>query len=132
MNRVLLVEDETSFRDALSLLLAVEGFEVTTASHGVEGLKALEAALPDLIVSDYMMPFMNGLEMAKRVRATPRLAGIPILLLSAIDVPARRVDASLYDAFIPKPCEIDALLEAIRQLLAPRAEGTPETKPRRR
>jgi DNA-binding response OmpR family regulator len=117
MNRILLVEDEPSFREALSLLLAAEGFEVTTASHGADGLRELERTVPDLIVTDYMMPFMNGLDMLKQVRASPRLIGIPILLLSSIDVPSRRIDSALYDTFLSKTCDIDLLLETIRGLL---------------
>jgi len=124
MNRILIVEDEPSSREALSLLLESEGFEVVSASHGGEGLEELERTLPDLIITDYMMPFMNGLEMAKRVRATPRLAGLRILLMSSIDVPACRVDPTLYDSYLRKPCTIDVLLETVRGLLSPQAKGT--------
>jgi CheY-like chemotaxis protein len=117
MARILLVEDEPSIAEALSMLLAAEGFEVATASNGEEALRILEQSLPDLVITDYMMPLMNGVEMAGHLRETPRLAGVPILLTSAIDVTLRKIDPSLYDAFVRKPANIDLLLETVRRLL---------------
>jgi CheY-like chemotaxis protein len=112
--RILLVEDEPGLQQALALTLELEGFEVVRANNGREALTRLDAG-PDLIITDYMMPRMNGLELIKQIRSRPELAHIPILLTSAA-LP-RDVDSSLADAFLPKPMTISRLLETIAALL---------------
>jgi CheY-like chemotaxis protein len=80
---ILVVEDERALRKVMELVLQGEGYEVMTANNGREALAMLEQALPDLIISDYVMPEMDGAELVRRVRGNARLAGIPILLMSS-------------------------------------------------
>ena len=71
MPRVLLVEDEESAAEMLATLLELEGFHVTLAANGKRAIEVLEEAQPALIITDYMMPMMDGIEMAKAIRAMP-------------------------------------------------------------
>lgn len=119
MAKVLVVEDEHSQAEVLTTLLTLEGFEVAVAANGKDALAQLDRVQPDLIVTDYMMPLMNGGEMAKLVRAAPLHATVPILMTSATD--ARQVEehSEHYDAFLRKPYLWDDLVAIIRQLLPP-------------
>jgi CheY-like chemotaxis protein len=114
--RILLVEDEPGLQEALTLTLQLEGFEVVRASDGREALARLKIQ-PDLIITDYMMPRMNGLELIEHVRSRSAFDDVPILLMSAA-LP-REVDRSVADAFLPKPITIKRLLETVNSLLTP-------------
>lgn len=114
---LLLVEDERALRKVMEMVLEGEGYEVLTAIDGREGLKLLAKNTPDLIITDYMMPEMDGAEMVRRIRGNPQTAHIPILLMSAAlpdDLPERR----LVDCFLEKTGELANLLSTIRGLLA--------------
>ncbi|HEV2763999.1 MAG TPA: response regulator, partial [Pyrinomonadaceae bacterium] len=88
---VLLVDDEPDKRQLLAYALQVDGYEVRTAVNGVEALSAVETEPPDLIITDVMMPQMDGYEMARRVRANPRTRFVPIILQSAAKKAAQDV-----------------------------------------
>jgi two-component system, OmpR family, response regulator VicR len=117
---ILLIEDDPTFQELISLVLAADGFDVVTAPNGADGLCELEEEpLPCLIVTDYMMPLMDGIEMAKRVRNTPRLTAIPILLFSSIDFTEGSAERWAYDIFLRKGCEIRDLLGTVRRMSSP-------------
>ncbi len=81
--RILIVDDESYIVSILSLKFRQLGDQVFTASDGREGFTAACAELPDLIISDYQMPGMTGLQMATRLRQNPATAHIPVILLTA-------------------------------------------------
>lgn len=81
--RVLVVDDETYIQHVVSLKLSNAGFEVITASDGEEGLAAAIEQRPDLIITDYQMPFLTGLEMCQRLKQNPSTASIPVIMLTA-------------------------------------------------
>jgi two-component system, OmpR family, response regulator MprA len=115
--RVLLVDDEPSVRSALGRALRSEGYEVTVAPDGVEALRAHEAAAPDVMVLDVLMPGMDGLEVCRRLRA--RGEKIPVLMLTARDALSDRVtglDAGA-DDYLLKPFALEELLARLRALL---------------
>jgi CheY-like chemotaxis protein len=115
-DRILVVEDESSILAALTLLLDMEGYRVVEATDGRQGLERLASFAPDLIITDYMMPFMDGVEMIRRIRRDPRFSDVPVILISA--APPHDVDlGGLADASLPKPVGIDRLLEVIARLL---------------
>ncbi|MEP6657848.1 MAG: response regulator [Betaproteobacteria bacterium] len=120
MARVLLVEDEQSAAEVLATILEFEGFGVTLAANGKRAIEMLDEVQPDLIITDFMMPVMNGIEMARRVRATPAHATLPILMTSGVPDEALREHASLLSAFLRKPFQIEALLHLIDQVLPDR------------
>jgi CheY-like chemotaxis protein len=113
---VLIVDDEIDITSTFSMLFEVHGFSVRTASNGIEALAALAESLPDLIVSDCMMPLMDGLELCRRVRADAAMDHIPIILMSG--APDRHdLTSVVYDAFLKKPFLFSRLLTAVRKLL---------------
>lgn len=113
---ILLVDDEPGIRLTLSMLLEEEGYRVIAAEDGRHALERLRESRPDLIITDYMMPYLSGLELIKAVRVQPDHAGIPILLMSAA-LPSN-VDPDAIDvAFVHKPADLKQLFELIEQLL---------------
>lgn len=111
-NTVLVIEDDHDIRVSVRSLLEDEGYEVHTVTNGLAALSALEHGeeLPCVIVLDLMLPVMDGWDFAERVRKNPRLARIPIVIMSAYDSPPPPAGAV---AFIKKPVNMDALLRAI-------------------
>jgi CheY-like chemotaxis protein len=118
MNSILVVDDELLVAEMLAELLQDEGYAVTTAAHGKHALERVRQQHPDLIVTDFMMPLMNGLELAQTLRADPATAGIPIVLVSGGQGQIARQHPEAFDIVLNKPCEVDHLLAAIRRLLA--------------
>jgi two-component system response regulator MprA len=115
--RVLVVDDEPALRDALESSLAFEGYEVTTASDGLEALDSIAANAPDLVLLDIMMPRLDGLTTVRRLRA--RGDSVPVLMLTARDAVGDRVtglDVGA-DDYLAKPFELDELLARVRALL---------------
>ena len=78
---VLLVEDEPAQRAVLSYNLEAEGFEVRTADNGEDALSLINEEAPDLILLDWMMPHVSGIEVCRRLKARPETRGIPIIML---------------------------------------------------
>lgn len=81
--RVLLVDDEAHILHVVALKLRSAGFDVHTASDGEEGLDAAIDLQPDLIITDYQMPFMTGLELAQQLKVEGVTASIPVIMLTA-------------------------------------------------
>ena len=118
--RILLVEDEYAGAEVLALILREEGYVVTVASNGRQGLDKVHEARPDLIVTDYMMPMMNGAEMAREIRRLPEFATTPVLLVSGVPEEMLEASGGAYDAFLRKPFETTMFLSAIASALADR------------
>ncbi len=81
--RILVVDDETYIQHVVHLKLSNAGYEVLTASDGEEGLQMATEEQPDLIITDYQMPFLTGLEMCQRLQQNPATASIPVIMLTA-------------------------------------------------
>ena len=81
--RVLIADDNADMRDYLTRLLSSDGYEVGAATDGLQALEAVRATMPDIVVSDVMMPQLDGLGLVAALRADPRTAAVPVLLLSA-------------------------------------------------
>ena len=112
--RILIVEDEALVADSLSYLLEEAGYNATTVADGREGLERVLESPPDLIISDYMMPRMNGLEMIKRLRAAGNTT--PIILLTAVPEANLPPDAG-YALYLRKPYIEDRVLESVRKMM---------------
>jgi len=115
--RVLIVEDDPNVRTALSRALSFEGYEIDTAGDGGRGLEAVVQDPPDVIVLDVMMPFVDGLEMCRRLRA--RGDKTPVLMLTALGDVADRVEGldAGADDYLAKPFALEELLARVRALL---------------
>ena len=81
--RLLVVDDDPVIVELLRINFEIEGFEVLSASDGREGLERARAERPDLVLSDIMMPRLDGLQLLSELRADPVTAGLPVVLLSA-------------------------------------------------
>jgi DNA-binding response OmpR family regulator len=79
---ILIVEDDSFVMDIYHTKLTQEGFAVFTADNGMEALKKLEKETPDLILLDILMPYMDGLEALKKIRAIDKMKNVPIILLT--------------------------------------------------
>lgn len=127
MARILIVEDEFLIAASLEMALGEAGHAVRLAGNGRDALKAMDGFPPDVVVTDYMMPLMDGAELIARLRADPARSGLRIVLATAIsqDALAGRVDG--YDAYLSKPVREVDLLATIDRLLketpAPPATG---------
>jgi len=113
---LLIVDDEFDIAITYSMLFEYHGFRVLTAANGREALAVAAGAAPDLILSDYMMPVMDGAALCHAVRADAALRDKPFILLSAGGMP-EGTDAP-YDLFLKKPVAFDRLLKEVRRLLA--------------
>ena len=81
--RILVVDDEVAILHVVAMKLRQGGFEVLTGGDGAAGLEMAQVEKPDLVISDYQMPFLSGLEMCRRLRQNPRTRDIPAILLTA-------------------------------------------------
>jgi signal transduction histidine kinase len=106
-SKILIVDDDPLGIDTLESILAGEGYEIMSAMNGVTALKKADEFLPDLILLDIMMPGMDGFEVCQRIRATPKLAEVPIIILTALDDRRSRLLGieSGADDFLTKPVD---------------------------
>jgi CheY-like chemotaxis protein len=115
--RVLLVDDEISSTEVLALILADAGLQVTTAADARLALERLDEARPDVVITDFMMPGMNGGELVRRIHALPAYREVPVLLISGAPQSALRPYAVDYRSFLRKPFSLEQFLGAVRALL---------------
>jgi two-component system response regulator RegX3 len=116
MTRVLIVEDEISFSEALEFLLGKEGFSVTTAATGTEALRKFEQGGIDLILLDLMIPEVSGTEVCRQVRSKSK---VPIIMLTAKDSEVDKVVGLEIgaDDYVTKPYSSRELIARIRAVL---------------
>ena len=116
--KILVVDDDPSIREILSIQLARLGYEVTTASDGLEAIEAFKTSAPDVILLDLMMPRLDGLASCQKMRALEKKSGAkrtPVLFLTARDSTHDKTSAALSggDEFVPKPVSIQELRERL-------------------
>jgi CheY-like chemotaxis protein len=122
---VLVVDDEFGTVEVLVAALEDAGYRVLTAANGRRALERLEENKPDLVVSDFMMPLMDGAALVAAMRANPEFQDIPIIMMSAAPEAALRKQLEGYEAFLRKPFRVAALLELIAATLNPRRSSSP-------
>ncbi len=127
MVRILLIEDEASVRDMLKFALADEDYEILEAADASEGFSILRDQRPDLILLDWMLPGMNGIDFARRLRRDAANRGIPIILLTARAEEDDKVQGlESADDYVTKPFstrELKARIEAVRRRVAVEPDG---------
>ncbi|TVP57660.1 MAG: DNA-binding response regulator [Nodularia sp. (in: Bacteria)] len=116
---ILVVDDDLGTRLSISDYLELSGYSVVTANDGQEALVMVDNYHPDLIVTDIIMPRMNGYELVRRVRQQPAFRLLPVILLTARTKTQERILGyqSGCDLYLPKPFELEELAAAIRNLL---------------
>jgi len=123
MTRVLAVEDEAAIQELLKITLATAGFDVEVAGSGEAALRSIKLALPEVVLIDWMLPGMSGLQLARQLRADQRTAALPLIMLTARGGEADRV-AGLEigaDDYVTKPFSPRELVARIRAVLRRRA-----------
>lgn len=119
MKTILVIDDELGSAEVLSLILEDEGYRTYCAVNGRIGLERARELKPDLIITDYMMPIMDGAQMAAAVRGDPALSGVRILMNSGLAEPVIRAKFDGYDAYLRKPYDLDDALQVILHLVGP-------------
>ena len=116
---ILIADDDIGTRLAISDYLDLSGYHIITADNGIDALNTLEKYHPDLLVTDIMMPRMNGYELVRRVRQLSAFRLLPVILLTARTKIQERILGyqSGCDLYLPKPFELEELAAAIRNLL---------------
>ena len=116
MTRVLVIEDEESFRDALKFMLSREGFDVILAPNGAEGIKLFDSMNPDLVLLDLMLPEVSGTEVCKYIR---NKSNTPVIMLTAKDTEIDKVVGLELgaDDYVTKPFSTRELLARIKAVL---------------
>lgn len=117
--RLLIVDDEPNLLRAVAACLRTAGYEVQTARSGREALGKVAETVPDLIVSDIRMPGIDGYQLARQIRSSPRTALVPIVFLTAKDETADRIEGfrAGIDAYLTKPFEPDELIAVVHGIL---------------
>ena len=117
--RLLLVDDEPGLRSAVQAYLEDDGFEVLTAVDGEDGWEKVQQQLPDLVISDVMMPRCDGYGLLRRMRGDERLGGTPLIFLTAKGMTGDRTQGYLagVDDYIPKPFDPEELVARIRNVV---------------
>ncbi|MER7570996.1 response regulator [Streptomyces sp. NPDC126514] len=122
--RVLVVDDNKVIRQLIRVNLELEGFEVVTAADGAECLDVIHQVRPDVVTLDVVMPRLDGLRTAERLRADPRTRDLPLAIISACT--QYEVDSGLdagVDAFLAKPFEPAELVALVRRLIERQQSG---------
>jgi two-component system phosphate regulon response regulator PhoB len=126
--RILIIEDERGLVQSLSWYFKREGFAVAVAEDGLEGLRQAQADLPDVILLDWMLPGLSGLEVCRELRAGERTRDIPVIVVTARTENAdeARSYAAGANDYVTKPFSNKTLIARVKVLLA-RAEDRPAT-----
>jgi CheY-like chemotaxis protein len=118
MSTILLVDDEVDSLWLFQLALESQGYRVLVAENGEAALSRASQCLPDLIVTDWNMPGIDGVQLCERLKYYPALAQIPVVMSSG-DTPPKEKSA-LWNVFLPKPVDLSTLESVIGSLLARR------------
>jgi DNA-binding response OmpR family regulator len=119
---LLLVDDEPGLRDAVQAYLMDSGFTVEVAPNAKVGWELLEKRLPDLVISDVMMPQVDGFQFLKQMREDSRFSKLPVVFLTARGMTKDRIQGytSGVDAYLSKPFDPDELVAIVTNILARR------------
>ncbi len=116
---VLIVEDEFAIADLLEMILTDQGYNVVLADNGRQGLDRLaEGPLPDLVISDYMMPVLDGSGLIRAMQDSEAQRDIPCIVMSAIPEATIRERIKGYVAYLQKPFQVAAVVRLVAAVLS--------------
>ena len=117
--KILIVDDEEKIRKVLRIHLGKAGYEIIEADNGFDALKAMDEKLPDLVITDIMMPKLSGLELGSAIGYRQETRQIPLIVISAKTDPDTVLTAKKLNAakFFAKPFEMASLLESVKKIL---------------
>jgi CheY-like chemotaxis protein len=116
--RVLLAEDDRALRRLLEVVLRRAGYDVISAADGLEAMKLALSSAIDIVITDAMMPNLNGHELCRFIRNSETLSHVPVILLSGLEQKEPAAQFEQADAFLSKPVASEILIECIERLLA--------------
>ena len=119
---ILLVDDEDGYREVIARILTKAGYEVLQAADGLEALSLLENSKIDLVISDILMPALNGYALVARLRA--KWPAMPVILTTGF-LPAAKTMMNGSVDFIPKPINCERLIDMIQRRTPPSSQATP-------
>lgn len=123
MARILVVEDDPGIARVLVDYFETIGDTVDVATNGARALEHVSEAPPDAIILDLMLPVLNGVEAARRLRHQAETAEIPIVAITAVDGSEEFDEILMVDTLIPKPFDLDQVAEEIRCLMSSQPAG---------
>jgi DNA-binding response OmpR family regulator len=118
MKTIVIIDDEFGLADVLTATLADIGFRVFSAANGKQGVEVMAEHPPDLVLLDYMMPLLDGVGVLKAMRLDPKLATVPVIMMSAMPEAVVSARCQGYVAFLRKPFDFHALLKAVERAMA--------------
>ncbi|MBL8851202.1 MAG: response regulator [Planctomycetaceae bacterium] len=129
---ILLIEDDREIASTLTAVLQQAGYNVTHAPNGVEGQRLLQVAVPDLVITDMMMPRMGGFPVLEYIRTLDKRPRV--IMITANEGGRHKAYAEMLGVvdYLRKPFAMDVMLEAVRQALAADDEAAPEAGPLKR
>jgi two-component system, OmpR family, alkaline phosphatase synthesis response regulator PhoP len=118
--KILVADDEVQYVDVISYKFRNAGLEVISAGNGREALELARKEKPDLVIMDYQMPEMDGLELCMEIRKDPEISQTPVILLTAYGmiIDEREQKMARINALMPKPFSPRELLAKVRELLS--------------
>lgn len=117
LKNILIIEDDADILSTVESVLSYNNFAVTGLSHTHDIIESIKAHKPDLVLTDYMLPGMNGGKICQMIKSTQETKHIPVILMSAYHRQAISLANFNYDVYLPKPFDIDKLVKAINKLL---------------
>ncbi len=117
MKKILIVDDEESFRKSLASQLKLKGWAVAEAGDGMEGIDMAARHKPDVIVSDVQMDNMNGFMMVEELQQYPATASIPVIMMTSAAAAAGAWNSDIAVEYLEKPFTIAKLLEVIGRVI---------------
>jgi CheY-like chemotaxis protein len=117
MPTILVVDDEMPIRELISHLLADAGYRVSSAPNGRQALQLAERERLDLVLTDLMMPQVDGAELCRRLKAQAPTRNVPVVVMSAVH--RRQGQEMLADEFVGKPFDLDELLALVERFAGP-------------
>ena len=117
--KILVADDEAHILHVVSMKLRNAGYDVITAVDGEEALELCNTEQPDLVITDFQMPFLTGLELCKRLRSRPETRDIPAMMLTAIgfDIEPEEMAEARISAVLAKPFSPREVLQRVTELL---------------
>ena len=117
--RILVVDDDKTTRKMLYLILKSKGYDVVTAENGMDGLQKLGLEQINLILTDMNMPYMDGIEFTKQVRANPDFSDIPIVMLTteADEEEKQRAYKAGVDDYLVKPATAEEIVDSMKKIM---------------
>jgi DNA-binding response OmpR family regulator len=121
--RILIVDDEFGLADVVAEILTDQGYEASIAINGRLGLAQIAETHPGLVLLDVMMPVLDGPATLLAMRANPKFATIPVIMMTALPEALPKTEPPLYQAVLYKPFTLESLNSAVARLIGPTAEN---------